>query len=52
MTHVSSANERSYTEKPPAGRWTYRVAGAANSVDEPTGDDVLLVSPPVDVTVP
>ena len=52
MKHVSSANERSYTEKPPAGRWTYRVAGAANSVDEPTGDDVLLVSPPVDVTVP
>jgi hypothetical protein len=52
MKHVSSAKERSYTETPPAGRWTYRVAGAANSVDEPTGDDVLLVSPPVDVTVP
>ena len=51
MKHVSSTTERSYAEKPPPGRWTYRVSAAANSVDEPTGDDVLLVSPPASVSV-
>ena len=51
MKHVGSTTERSYVEKPPPGHWTYRVTAAANWVDEPTGDDVLLVSPPATVSV-
>jgi hypothetical protein len=52
MKHVGSIAERAYADKPPPGRWTYRVAAAANSGDQPTGTDVLLVSPPTNVSVP
>jgi len=52
MKHVSSNVERTFKDELPPGRWTYRVAAAANSADEPTGNDVLLVSPPANVSVP
>jgi len=38
-------------DRPAAGTWTYRIAVAANWLDDPHMGDAFLVSPPVTVTV-
>jgi hypothetical protein len=40
-----------FTERPPAGTWVYRVAVAANWLNDPSYGDPYLVSRPVTVTV-
>ena len=40
-----------YVDKPPKGRWSYRVAMVANWVNDLELGDVLLVSTPARVTV-
>ena len=42
----------SFTDRPGAGTWTYRIGVAANWLDDPTLGDVYVVSKPVIVTVP
>jgi hypothetical protein len=36
----------------PAGAWTYRIGLAANSAADTGGSGLVLLSPPVHVTVP
>jgi hypothetical protein len=36
-----------FVDRPPAGRWVYRVALAANWLDDVNGGDLMLLSPPV-----
>jgi hypothetical protein len=52
MKHRVVTRERSLVDSPPRGRWTYRVAVAANWRDDPAGGDILLLSRPVTVAVP
>jgi hypothetical protein len=47
MSRIASVRGTSFADRPPPGRWTYRVALAANWLDDPTGGDLLLVSEPV-----
>jgi hypothetical protein len=51
MRRVGATTTSSWTERPPPGRWTYRVALAANWLDDPVRGDMLLVSEPVTLTV-
>ncbi|HZO61715.1 MAG TPA: glycosyltransferase family 39 protein [Gaiellaceae bacterium] len=51
MNHLSTTSDRRYVDRPPPGRWTYRVGLSANWVDDTTLGDVILVSEPVTVTV-
>ena len=50
-TALRRTRATSATDRPPPGTYTYRIAVAANWVDDPTMGDVFLVSPPVTVTV-
>jgi hypothetical protein len=49
MPRIASVRTTSYVDRAPPGRWTYRIALAANWLDDPTQGDLLLVSPPVAV---
>jgi hypothetical protein len=51
MPRVGATTTSSWTDRPPPGRWTYRVALAANWLNDPTRGDMLLVSRPVTLTV-
>ncbi|HKP19051.1 MAG TPA: glycosyltransferase family 39 protein [Gaiellaceae bacterium] len=52
MTRIGVAHGRAFSDRPPPGRWTYRVALSANWIDDPNLGDMLVVSPPVNVVVP
>jgi hypothetical protein len=47
---VGVARDGSFTDKPGKGHWFYRIAIAANWLDDPAYGDVYLVSSPVRVT--
>jgi hypothetical protein len=47
MSRVGATSAQRWTDRPPPGRWTYRVALAANWLNDPTRGDMLLVSQPV-----
>jgi hypothetical protein len=51
MPRIASVRATSFVDRPPPGRWTYRVAIGANWRDDPTGGDLLVVSRPVTVSV-
>jgi hypothetical protein len=47
-----TTRDRSASDRPGTGTWTYRVGAGANWVDDPELGDVFLLSNPVTVTVP
>ena len=51
MTRLSAIAGLRYIDRPPPGRWTYRVGLTANWVNDPSLGDLVLVSTPVTVTV-
>jgi hypothetical protein len=51
MNHLSTSTTRRYIDRPPPGRWTYRVGLTANWVNDTSLGDVMVVSEPVTVTV-
>ena len=52
MDAIGTSRKREWTDRAPAGEWVYRVGVAANWADDELLGDVLLLSPPVRVTVP
>jgi hypothetical protein len=52
MTRLSATRTTRYIDRPPPGRWTYRVTLSANWVDDPSLGDALVISEPANVTVP
>jgi hypothetical protein len=52
MTPLGVTHEREWVDRPPPGEWVYRVALSANWKDDPLLGDMLVLSPPVRVTVP
>jgi hypothetical protein len=51
MNHVSTTAGLRYIDRPPPGRWTYRVGLTANWLNDTSLGDLVLVSTPVTVTV-
>ncbi len=51
MRRIRATRELNYVDRPPKGVWTYRIGLAANWLDDPTRGDVLLVSPPVTLSL-
>jgi len=51
-TTVAAVRGTSYVDRPPAGRWTYRVAAVASWINDPTAGNIFAVGAPVTVTVP
>jgi hypothetical protein len=51
MEPIASTYGTEYVDRPPKGRWTYRVAMVANWVNDLGRGDILLVSTPMRVTV-
>jgi hypothetical protein len=51
MQQIGATKSLSWVDRAPPGRWTYRVALAANWLDDPTRGDTLLVSQPVTLAV-
>jgi hypothetical protein len=47
---LTTVRTNSFVDRPPPGRWTYRIAVAANWVDDPKMGDTFLVSAPVTLT--
>jgi hypothetical protein len=47
---VATTTATSFTDRPPAGTWTYRIGIAANWLDDPKLGDVYVVGTPVTVT--
>lgn len=52
MKEIGVTMSPSYADKPPPGRWVYRIAVAANWLDSPEQGDPYLVSAPLHVRVP
>jgi hypothetical protein len=52
MPEVGTTHATSFTDRAPSGRWTYRVAVAANWLNDPAYGDPYEVSRAVAVTVP
>ena len=52
MRRLGATRKPSWDDRPPPGRWAYRVTMSANWLDDPTLGDALMVSVPVEVTVP
>jgi hypothetical protein len=50
MTHLSTTAARRYDDRPPPGRWTYRVGMTANWLNDTSLGDVMIVSDPVTVS--
>jgi hypothetical protein len=46
MSVVADTRAHRFVDRPPAGPWVYRVALAANWIDDPNRGDVLIVSAP------
>ena len=51
MSQIHATRALSFVDRPPPGRWTYRVALGANWLNDPARGDLLLVSRPLTVTV-
>jgi hypothetical protein len=51
MDHLATTDRRDYVDRPPPGRWTYRVAMTANWANDTSLGDVMIVSDPVTVGV-
>jgi Dolichyl-phosphate-mannose-protein mannosyltransferase len=51
MRQIAATRAQRFVDRPPPGRWTYRVALAANWLNDPTRGDMLMVSRPVTLTV-
>jgi hypothetical protein len=49
---IATTRATTFTDRPGAGRWTYRVGVAANWVDDPKLGDIYVVTKPTTVTVP
>jgi hypothetical protein len=49
MDHLSTTAARRYIDRPPSGRWTYRVGMTANWVNDTSLGDVMIVSDPVTI---
>ena len=52
MTDAGAHGGGRFVDTPGPGRWTYRLALAANWLDSPLYGDVYSVGPPVAVRVP
>jgi hypothetical protein len=52
MTRLSATTTTRYIDRPPPGRWTYRVTLSANWIDDPALGDALVISEPANVEVP
>jgi Dolichyl-phosphate-mannose-protein mannosyltransferase len=52
MTRLAATRRSTYVDRPPPGRWTYRVTLSGNWVDDPSLGDTLVLSDPVTITVP
>jgi hypothetical protein len=50
MTHLSTTTARRYDDRPPPGRWTYRVGMTANWLNDTSLGDVMIVSDPLTVS--
>ena len=51
MRQIHATKDLSFVDRPPPGRWTYRVALGANWLDDPARGDLLVVSRPLTVMV-
>jgi dolichyl-phosphate-mannose-protein mannosyltransferase len=51
MRQIHATKDLSFIDRPPPGRWTYRVALAANWLDDPGRGDLLMVSKPTTVRI-
>jgi dolichyl-phosphate-mannose-protein mannosyltransferase len=51
MSRIGVTRGRTFVDRPPPGRWTYRVALSANWANDPERGDMLLLSPPANVRV-
>jgi len=51
-TTVTAVRGTSYVDRPPSGRWTYRIAAVASWIDDPTAGNIFVVGAPVTVTAP
>jgi hypothetical protein len=51
MTQIHATKNDSFVDRPPPGRWTYRVALAANWLDDPERGDLLMLSQPMTVRI-
>jgi hypothetical protein len=51
MPRIAATRTTSFVDRPPPGRWSYRVALAANWQDSPSGGDLLVVSRPATVAL-
>lgn len=51
-TPLGTTRATTFADEPPPGRWTYRVALAANWKDDPRLGDMLLLSDPATATMP
>jgi hypothetical protein len=49
MDHLSTTTDRRYLDRPPPGRWTYRVGMTANWKNDRSLGDVMIVSDPVTI---
>jgi hypothetical protein len=49
MTRIGVTRGNSFVDRPPKGRWTYRVALSANWVDNPDLGDMLVLSRPSNI---
>ncbi|HUP33159.1 MAG TPA: hypothetical protein VM184_09025 [Gaiellaceae bacterium] len=49
---IATTRATTYTDRPPPGRWTYRIALSANAADDVERGDVVLVSDGAVVRVP
>jgi hypothetical protein len=52
MERLAATREPRYVDRPPPGRWTYRITLSANWIDDPSLGDALVVSTPANVNVP
>jgi hypothetical protein len=52
MRRLAATRALRFVDRPPPGRWTYRVTLSANWVDDPTLGDVLVLSRPATVRIP
>ena len=52
MPEVGTTHAAAFTDSPRPGRWVYRIAVAANWLNDSAYGDPYLVSRPVSVTIP
>jgi hypothetical protein len=49
MERLATTPARQYVDRPPPGRWTYRVGMTANWVNDTSLGDVMIASDPVTI---